>query len=266
MQGQDVDVSVVSNSISSRNNAADGNGGNLGALSLSGSGIPAMPDFMSIGGGGFGMTSETWGQVAARAAMLAAQLRELESANSLTNPGQAQHKQSEESTSRSQEQQQGSGGGMWLQPGHPAFAGGQELPGGMSLGMFGPQGLMADRMVQNYQMRLNQQPLPGTPAGGAMTQEDLVRSLQGLAPGAAAMLAAGMPALDGFRRPRLGVAAETRRQNDKEKKRRKRERIGELVRAVRPPPPATPRPRVRGLLRPKPGEAVSHGSRRPSIL
>ena len=50
---------------------------------------------------------------------------------------------------------------------------------------------------------------------------------------AGALLAAGIPLGDGFRRPKAGLAAETRRHNDKEKKRRKRERIGELVRAVR---------------------------------
>jgi hypothetical protein len=200
------------------------------------------------------MTSETWGQVAARAAMLAAQLRELEVANSQQSPAGApnQRQQLDEASSRGQDQQN-QNGGMWMPPNAmSSFGAGQDLPAGMSLPMFGQPGIMSDRMVQDYRMRFSQQ-MPGLPmgAGGVMTQEDLIRSLHGLPPGA--LLAAGIPLGDSFRRPKAGLAAETRRQNDKEKKRRKRERIGELVKAVRRPslPPTLARESrpARGVLR-----------------
>ena len=67
----------------SRNDATQGTGDAHGAA------MPSMSDIMNMGRGGFGMTSETWGQVAARAAMLAAQLRELEVANLQQNPAGA---------------------------------------------------------------------------------------------------------------------------------------------------------------------------------
>ena len=134
-----------------------------------------------------------------------------------------------------------------------SFGAGQDLSSGMPLPMFAQAGLMSDRMVQDYRMRFPQQ-MPGLPmgAGVAMTQEELIRSLHGLPPGA--LLAAGIPlGGDAFRRPKAGLAAETRRQNDKEKKRRKRERIGELVKAVRRPslPPTSARESrpARGVLR-----------------
>jgi hypothetical protein len=207
-------------------------------------GMPPMADLMNMGRGGFGMTnmtSETWGQVAARASMLAAQLRELETAGqqgssstqvpnarpnfdeaSLRAPEQQQQPQQHDQQQQHQQQS-----GMWLPP-NPmqSFPSKQDVSVGMPI--FGQPG-HADRLVQDYRIRMSQH-MPGFP-GSAMTQEDLIRSFHGLPPGA--LLAAGIPMFDG-RRPKAGMAAETRRQNDKEKKRRKRERIGELVKSVRP--------------------------------
>ena len=230
MQGNgEGETSQNSDGQPTRNDATQGTGDAQG-----GAAIPSMSDIMNMGRGGFGMTSETWGQVAARAAMLAAQLRELEVANSQQNPAATPNprQQLDEASNRGQDQQNPNGG-MWMPP-NPmsSFGAGQDLPPGMPLPMFGQPGIMPDRMVQDYRMRFSQQ-MPGLPmgAGGVMTQDDLIRSLHGLPPGA--LLAAGIPLGDGFRRPKAGLAAETRRHNDKEKKRRKRERIGELVKAVR---------------------------------
>ena len=188
--------------------------------------MPAMPDLMSMGRGGFGMSSETWGQVAARAAMLAAQLREMEMANSQQNAS-INRQQADEGSSRPQDSGQGNGG-VWITPnGMPPFVPGQDQLGGIPMNMFVQPGMMA----QDYRVRMPQQ-MGGIPGAVTMTQEELMRSLQGLPQGA--LIAAGIPMpMDGFRRGKPGMAAETRRQNDKEKKRRKRERIGELIKAVR---------------------------------
>ena len=230
MQGPDTDTSQAPD-IGPSNSSTDPNvSSNLSAAGTAQ--MPMMPDLMNIGRGGFGMSSETWGQVAARAAMLAAQLREMEVANSQqSSAGGLGRQQTDEGTSN---QAQGNAG-MWMtSTAVPPFGPGQDQRGGLPMSVFGPPGMI----VPDYRLQPQMAGMAG--AGGPISQEDLLRSLQGLPPGA--LIAAGIPLMDGpgalRRGGKAGVAAETRRQNDKEKKRRKRERIGELVKAVRARAPA----------------------------
>jgi hypothetical protein len=187
------------------------------------------------------MTSESWNQVAARAAILAARLREIEAANS--HHGHA-GEDTRYSTSRhgglpellpgrGRDPHVNHGSSMWIpQNSLPAFPSGHDFGGGvgggpsMPLAMFGHPSV---RPAPEYHRHQHAPPSFSMAGGGGglpgLNQEDILRGLHGMSP--SAMLLADP------RRARMGLAAETRRQNDKEKKRRKRERIGELVRAVR---------------------------------
>eukprot|EP00292_Cryptomonas_paramecium_P013932 CAMPEP_0113684880 /NCGR_PEP_ID=MMETSP0038_2-20120614/14309_1 /TAXON_ID=2898 /ORGANISM="Cryptomonas paramecium" /LENGTH=232 /DNA_ID=CAMNT_0000604799 /DNA_START=103 /DNA_END=798 /DNA_ORIENTATION=- /assembly_acc=CAM_ASM_000170 len=206
----------------SRNDGPNSNDGAGGAM-------PSMSDLMNLGRSGMGMTSETWGQVAARAAMLAAQLRELESQGNVGRPFEDNHPQ--------RQQQDQHNPAMWLQQNIMQGFPSQEM-GGMS-SLFGQRG----NMVPDYRrMQLPHPgppfPMPGNPGNPVVPlgPQAFMRNLHGMggvSPG-------NNGAMDDPRRMKgNGMAAETRRHNDKEKKRRKRERIGELVRSVRFLPSST---------------------------